>query len=606
MSRARKPAALFAITAALLLSQTTPPLRPGPLTDGSNLLPIGWRIKPAGIQVAVGAFPTSSALTADGRFLLILNSGSPASVSVIRTNSNTAASTLPLPGAWQGIALSADNRNVYVSGGPRNSLFELTLSTEGALALSKEMPTAATPPAATDLIGDIAIPPSGRLIYAADLFHDQILVFNPQSGRVIDRFKSGRRPYQILFHPDGKSYFVSCWADASVYQYETDSGKELARVRVAAHATGMVLSDRRLPDDPSAPALRLFVAAANTNNVYTIAIDRNKLMSQVDVLNLGFAPGQPSGMTPSAVALSKDQTHLFIAASNVNVIAVADISEARSRLAGFIPTGAFPTSVRTLNDSRLAVTNGHNESISLIPAVTEAALDTWTSQALELVGFDPGESIPFTSPLENVVYVIHQGARGPNFAKLSRQFAAVDNFYLNAPGEEGIQWSLSGVPSDFAQRLRGKPFAATDPANVAPAGTLLTNARLAGLTTGEFGPATPDTLPPTLPRYTQIRLSGADADRTLGQLIETLSKSPLWSKTAVFVAGETPPLLVISPYSRRTLASNGMFYNQSSVLRTMELILKLRPMSLFDASARPLTDLFSKTAESTPFSADNP
>jgi hypothetical protein len=37
-----------------------------------------------------------------------------------------------------------------------------------------------------------------------------------------------------------------------------------------------------------------------------------------------------------------------------------------------------------------------------------------------------------------------------------------------------------------------------------------------------------------------------------------------------------------------------MFYNDSSVVRTIELILKLRPMTVFDASARPLTELFTQ------------
>jgi hypothetical protein len=160
-----------------------------------------------------------------------------------------------------------------------------------------------------------------------------------------------------------------------------------------------------------------------------------------------------------------------------------------------------------------------------------------------------------------------------------------------------LQWSLAGTPSDFAQRMRGKAFAATDPANQPPAGTLLVNARQAGLTTGEFGPAMPEFLPETLPRLTVIHLAGADADRRLGQIADTLSKDALWAKTAIFVVGETSPVLVISPYSRRPAPTSGMFYNHSSVLRTMETILKLRSMTIFDASARPLTDVFSRTAE---------
>jgi hypothetical protein len=41
---------------------------------------------------------------------------------------------------------------------------------------------------------------------------------------VIERYQTGRRPYRILFHPDGKSFFVSHWADSSVGQYDTATG----------------------------------------------------------------------------------------------------------------------------------------------------------------------------------------------------------------------------------------------------------------------------------------------------------------------------------------------------------------------------------------------
>ncbi len=55
----------------------------------------------------------------------------------------------------------------------------------------------------------MALSPDGRLIYAADLYHDSVVVINPQSGMVIEQFKTGRRPYRILFHPDGKIFFVT-------------------------------------------------------------------------------------------------------------------------------------------------------------------------------------------------------------------------------------------------------------------------------------------------------------------------------------------------------------------------------------------------------------
>jgi DNA-binding beta-propeller fold protein YncE len=577
-------------------------LRPGPLTDGSELLPTGWRIKPAGTQVETGSFPLGSALSPDGKFLLVTNAGSPSSVSVIRTDTLAQVGRTPVPEAWQGIAFAPDGK-VYVSGGAQNSVFEFTLSPEGTLSAPKEMPGAS----AGGFIADIAFAPGGRLAYATDMWHDQVLVFNPQSGRVIERFKSGRRPYRIVFHPNGRSYFISSWADGTVYQYSTEQGEEITRLRVAPHPTGMVISARKLPDEPNGPPVRLFVAAANTNNVFVIGVDANNLMKQMDVLNIGFSPSQPSGMAPGSLALSKDETRLFVSCANVNAIAVADISELRSTLIGFIPTDAHPSSVRLLNDNRLAITNAHADNISVIPAITDTTLPAMTNQAIDLVAFDPAETAPAAPPAENAMLIfIDEKSRGANFAKLAKRFSTATNFYATAPGLEGIGWATSGVPSDYAQLLRGRMIATNDPANLPPAGTLLTNARQAGLTVGEFGPAMPQSLPPELPRYTQIRLFGADADRSLGQIVATLSKSPLWAKTAVFVVSDslTTPLVVISPYAHTSPVPDGMFYNHSSVLRTIELILKLRPMTMFDASARPLTELFSSTAQSDPYTAE--
>src|SRR5208282_3726279 len=86
-----------------------------------------------------------------------------------------------------------------------------------------------------DFIGDVAFSPDGRLLYAAELYRNSIAVINPLSGMVIERHPTGRRPYRILFHPDGKSFFVSHWADSSVGQYDTATGGQTDTVRVGSH-----------------------------------------------------------------------------------------------------------------------------------------------------------------------------------------------------------------------------------------------------------------------------------------------------------------------------------------------------------------------------------
>ena len=253
-------------------------------------------------------FPMSLAVAPDGR-VLVLNGGAKTSVSVVN------GGELPLPDAWLGLTFAPDGKTVYAGGGSRGVVYEIAYA-QGELKLTREIKAA-------DFIGDVAVSPDGRLIYAADLFGNTIVVINPQSGRVIDRFKTGRRPYRILFHPDGRSYFVSSWADASVYQYNAATGEEIGRIRLGLHTSDMVLSSYQPMPEEGQPApagkYRLFVAAANTNEVFVVSIGDNKTMNLAETIHVAPAPLSPLGMTPSALALSADQKTLYVACSDANV-----------------------------------------------------------------------------------------------------------------------------------------------------------------------------------------------------------------------------------------------------------------------------------------------
>ena len=181
-----------------------------------------------------------------------------------------------------------------------------------------------------DFIGDVATSPDGRLLYACDLYHDSIIVVNPQSGIIIDRFKTGRRPYRILFHPDGKSFFVTSWADGTMHRHQTSNGAELQVLRLGPHPTDMVWRDRLSEegDDVNWKA-RIFVSAANTNNVYAVAVSSLGEVRVAETINVSTTPLHPLGMTPSALALSDDRKKLFVVCSDANAAAVVDVSEAR-------------------------------------------------------------------------------------------------------------------------------------------------------------------------------------------------------------------------------------------------------------------------------------
>ena len=58
--------------------------------------------------------------------------------------------------------------------------------------------------------------------------------------------------------------------------------------------------------------------------------------------------------------------------------------------------------------------------------------------------------------------------------------------------------------------------------------------------------------------------------------------------------------LVISPYIKRHTVDSTM-YTTSTMLRTMELILGLKPMSQFDAAARPMYAVVHAAGRLTPY-----
>src|SRR5580658_4768524 len=353
---------------ALLSSQTAPREQVGPLATGGFLLNSGWRLQPIGKQIQLDTLPMSSVVTPDGKYMLVLNCGyKPPSISVIDLATGAVTGSVPVEDAWLGLAISPRGDRVYASGGSRASVFEYSF-TGGKLAKTREFPV--VDPAkrsAHDFIGDLTFDREGHLLYAADLYNDGVVVINPQSGTVIGHIKTGRRPYRILFHPDGKSFFVTHWADGTLGQYDVTNGSQMARQRIGAHPTDMVWRAGGPPAEGAAGAAtegepsyvaRLFVAAANTNNVYSVAVTASQELSVIESINVSLTPRQPLGMTPSGLGLSADGKRLFVACSDGNVAAVVDISGQRSRVQGFIPTGWYPTAVRALPSGALIVLNG--------------------------------------------------------------------------------------------------------------------------------------------------------------------------------------------------------------------------------------------------------
>jgi DNA-binding beta-propeller fold protein YncE len=133
----------------------------------------------------------------------------------------------------------------------------------------------------------------------------------------------------------------------------------------------------------------------------------------------------------------------------------------------------------------------------------------------------------------------------------------------------------------------------------------------------------------TVPRLSIVRLGGdhtngttpgaltpsayvAENDLALGRLVDIISHSRIWKESAIFVLEDDAQngpdhvdahrsiLLAVSSFSRRGVVDSTL-YTTSGVLRTMELVLGLPPMSQYDAAATPMYNAFTTTPSPAPY-----
>lgn len=112
------------------------------------------------------------------------------------------------------------------------------------------------------------------------------------------------------------------------------------------------------------------------------------------------------------------------------------------------------------------------------------------------------------------------------------------------------------------------------------------------------------------------KASMAQNDLALGQVVDTVSHSRYWPSTAIFVTEDDAQNgpdhveahrtvgFVISPYtSERHPGTDHTLYDTASMVRTIELILGLKPMSQYDATAVPMRRMFHRKPDLRPYTA---
>ncbi len=708
--------ALPAIAGAALLASR---LVPGPLPDGSTLLPSGWRIRPAGRAVPVGTLPLNLATLSDGS-VVVTNDGYGAN-SLMRIDPERARVVwrVPLSAAWLGLARAGrDWRDtVWASGGPTNRVYRFAW--QGGASWIRDSVALADSGAKVYAAGLTLLPRQGLVAVVGNL-SDSIYFLDAVTLQRRGAVAVGHRPYTAV--GDNSSLYVSNWGDSTVTVIDLSVSPPVRRsaLFVGPHPSALLLHGSEL-----------LVALAGVNGVARVDLATGQVREQ---LTVALAPDAPPGSDPNALALSPEGHTLYVAMAGSNAVAVVRLGAKGMRVAGLIPAGWYPSAVAASADGRtLYVANGKGNgsgantdgtyignvitgSVSIIPVPDSAALRRYTSQVYALSPFSNARLRPTVRPsdrppeLKHVVYIIRENrtydqvfgdvARGngdarlaifdnavtPNAHAIADRWVLFDNFYVNGEvSADGHEWTDRGYASDYNEKTWPQIYSnrrewdltsGEDLAN--PGGTYLWDAaqrnRLWVVNFGEmtesdddstrtrtgrtnipglkditaanypgFVLAIPDTTRARLfadsvtswdrqnrfpdlvilwlPRDHTLgrqasrpspRAMVADNDLALGLIVERLSQSPAWASLAVFVLEDDAQngpdhvdahrsvLLVASPYARRD-AVDSTFYTTASVLRTIEGMLGLPPLSQYDAGATPLWNAFTRRPDSTPF-----
>src|SRR5436305_1883823 len=413
-----------------------------PGREGSSvLLPNGWRIAPAGRHLTVGDLPLAMAESPDGGTLVITNNGyTQPSLTVVDLRRLTVPATVPVDDAWLGLAWHPDGRRLYASGGAASTVQELRVGEKG---LEKGAVFTLKKPGKTSFVGGLAVSPDGSRLYAVHVLGQTLAAVDLASGQVAQTVDLPAEAYTTLAAPDGKTLFVSLWGGAKVLLFDAATLAPRGEVAVGEHPNAMTLSQ---------DGARLFVACANTNEVWVVDIAAGAARAARERIGIALEPAAPPGSTPNGLGLSPDGATLLVANADNNTVAVVDVSRpGDSRVRGFIPTGWYPTAAQFSRDGqRIFVLSGKGltsaanprgrqpgvpgapgqyigelleGSLSVLPVPDETALARYTQTVYRLTpytaasrlapkGAPAGSPVPrrvgASSPIKHVFYVIRE------------------------------------------------------------------------------------------------------------------------------------------------------------------------------------------------------
>jgi YVTN family beta-propeller protein len=481
-----------------------------------SLLPTQQRIRAGGKEVELGLFPAGIALSADGRLVLATNNGFiMQSLSVVDTQTlavtdkrfaSTGSNLL-----FIGVVLAADGRTGYASGHDllgNDVVFAVTIApgpSGPSLTFNDPIPFPFGAFAAGMAIG------SDGTLYVAENLHNKLAVIDPRT-KVLEEIAVGRQPWGVAVHPTLPQVYVSNRVDRTLSIVDTEQKIVLATVPTGNGPNAVAVS----PD-----GAKIFVANASSDDLTVFDVNHPE---SVRTISLAPFPGALEGSSPNALAFTPSghtPSRLYVATAWDNDIAV--VSPDTETVEGLIPTGWYPSAIAVSPDNttlyianmkggrtfprtrqrqpldttvnlRFGGSYGVHGTLQVVGVPSNRELAYLTRRVRFFNGFDsrirpsnaaaaegPCSPIPCqpadVSPIKHVVFIVRENktydqdlgdlpqADGepsfvlygesvtPNLHKLVQEFVLMDRFFADSEkSEPGHAWTMASIDTDYEEK----------------------------------------------------------------------------------------------------------------------------------------------------------
>jgi YVTN family beta-propeller protein len=538
-------------------------------------------------------FPQSVVLSRDGATAYVSNWGQK-TISVVDVAARRATGTIDVGQHPSGMTLAPDGATLYVANTDEDSISVIDTGTARVrrtvdLRASRRTPIGASPNA-------LVVSPDGGTLYVAEAGTNDLAVI--RDDRVVGRIPTGWYPTGVALDPSGKTLYVTNAKGLG-------AGPNAQHQYIGSMING-TLSTIDVPDEEQLAADTRQVAANSTS---------------VD------APGQQDA------AAASDGTTNQRSGPIKHVIYVVNENRTYDQVLGDLGRGNGDPSLTLFGRD---VTPNHHKlaeqftTLDNLYANGEVSDDGWEWSTAATANTLTQKTMPTLYGGRGFFYAGEGGTQGA-----APGATANDSYIWDRLDQAGLDYRnygfwATGTPP--VQVTNAPTLAAhTDPDYAGFNMNISDQTRFAAwlkefqgyertgrLPSVEFMKFPRDHTSGTRPGAPTPRAMVADSDLAIGRLVDAVSHSRFWNDTAIFVIEDDAQDgadhvdahrtvgHVISPYTQQGGKVDSTFYSSVSMLKTMEAILGLRPLTRFDATANPMRASFTTRPSFAPYAALTP